>query len=390
MKDKRRIKEPENKRGMIFVNSEQFTEFIKSGYVSLDKCPEIVTACHEIAKLVASMTIRLMANTESGDVRIKNELSRKVDIEPHPYMTRHQWMSAIVMNMLLYGKGNSIVLPKTSNGYLESLTPVDPSMVQFVNETNDSYLVSINGKLFDPSELLHFPLNPDPHYPWKGRGLTTLAKNIAENLSQASETTKAFMSSKYKPSMIIKVDGLIDEFSSPEGRKKLIKEYLDTTSVDEPWMIPAGTMEIEQVKPLSISDLAISDTVKLDKQTVASIVGVPGFVLGVGAYNADEWNHFINGTVHEIAQIIEQEMTKKLIISPNWFWEFSMHSLHAYNLREQAEVFGNILYTRGLVSGNEVRSRLSMGPREGLDDLVVLENYIPLDRIGDQSKLKGE
>ena len=390
MKDKRQTKEPSNLRGAVIVSSDQFKDFIASGYTTLDKCPEVVTACHEIAKLIASMTIRLMANTENGDIRIKNELSRKVDIEPHKYMTRHTWMSAIVMNLLLYGKGNSIVLPRTVNGYLESLTPVDPDTVTFVNETNDSYMISINGKIMDPSEVLHFVLNPNKHYPWKGNGLTTLAKNVAENLSQASKTTQAFMSSKYKPSMVIKVDGLIDEFSGPEGRRKLLEDYIHTTNADEPWMIPAGLMEIEQVKPLSLSDLAISDTVTLDKKTVASIVGVPSFVLGVGEYNADEWNHFINDTIHEVAQIIQQEMTKKLLINPNWYWEFSMHSLHAYNLREQAEVYGNILYTRGLVTGNEVRSRLSMEPKEDLDSLVVLENYIPLDRIGDQAKLKGD
>ena len=38
----------------------------------------------------------------------------------------------------------------------------------------------------------------------------------------------------------------------------------------------------------------------------------------------------------------------------------------------------------------EMRYKLSMSPREGLSELVVLENYIPLSMIGDQSKLKGD
>ena len=37
-----------------------------------------------------------------------------------------------------------------------------------------------------------------------------------------------------------------------------------------------------------------------------------------------------------------------------------------------------------------MRDKISMSPREGLDDLVILENYIPLDKVGDQLKLKQE
>ena len=371
----------------ISIGDDAFKDLCCSGYTSLDKNPEIVTACRMIATLISSMTIHLMANTESGDQRIINELSRKIDINPNQYMTRSTWMEMIVMNMLLYGKGNSVVQPTTVDGLLDNLYPIDPDRVSFQGD-NYSYSVLIDGIAHDPANLLHFVFNPDHAYPWKGQGVTVQIKDIADNLKQATKTEKGFMSSKWKPSIIVKVDALTEEFSSKEGRRKLLDSYADSANVGEPWVIPAEQFQVEQIKPLSLTDLAIADTVKLNKQTVAAIIGVPAFVLGVGGYNAAEWDNFISSRVRPIVRNIEQELTRKLLMSPKWYWRFNMRSLYSYDLKNIASVYSE-LYVRGIVDGNEVRDQLSMAPREGLDELVILENYIPLAKIADQMKLQG-
>lgn len=361
------------------------------GYTSLDQNPEIMTACRKIAELIGTMTIHLMANTEKGDIRVVNELSRAIDINPIGTMTRSHWMEAIVMNLLLYGEGNSIVWPHTWGGNIVSLEPIAASRVTLMPGENmyRDYKIQIDGVNHDPSNMLHFVHNPDKTFLWKGRGLRVSLQEIAQNLKQAAATEKGFMESKWKPSLIVKVDAMAKEFADRAGREKLRADYLETGEAGAPWIIPAQQFEVEQVKPLSLSDLALSDMVKIDKRTVASIVGVPAFVLGVGEYNRAEWNTFVQTTVRAICMEISQELTRKIILSPKMYLKFNTMNLLDWDIQEISSVFG-ALSDRGIVDGNEVRDRLGMSPRDGLDELRILENYIPYDMSGQQKKLVQE
>lgn len=380
-----------NKQSAIaFLNPDYaWNTVCEAGYRPLDQCPEIMAGCFEIAKLLGNLTIHLMANTDRGDERIVNELSRKIDIDPMPNMTRPEWMAAIVMNLLLYGKGNSVVVPHTVNGYLDRLEPIAAERVSFIPMVNSytDYKILLDGqKVLQPSETLHFTYNPDKTYLWKGRGITVSLRDLANSLNQADRTKQAFMKSEYKPSVIVKVDALTEEFASPDGRAKLVESYIHPKNQGEPWIIPAEAFQVEQIKPLTLADLAISDTVKLDKSTVAAIIGVPSFVLGVGNYTKDEWNWFIQTKLMTIAKIISSEMTKKLIISPSWYLKFNGRSIMDWDLKTLYEVYGG-LSDKGLATGNEVRDQLGLNPIEGLDELRILENYIPADMIGNQKKL---
>ena len=383
-------KRPDN--AVAFLVTDAGEDICVSGYTSLDHNPEIMTACRTIAELIGSMTIHLMANTEGGDIRVVNELSRAIDIDPISTMTRSHWMESIVMNMLLYGNGNSIVWPHTWDGLLRSLEPIAAERVILQPDTDNPYRyykILIDGVAHSPENMLHFTYNPDDVYLWKGRGLRVSLKDVAMNLKQAAATEKGFMESKWKPSLIVKVDAMTNEFSGPEGRRKLREDYLETGEVGAPWIIPAQQFDVKEVRPLSLSDLAISDMVQLDKRTVASIVGVPPFVLGVGDYSQKAWNNFIQNKIRPICIAIAQEMTKKLILSPKMYLRFNTLSLMDWDLQTISTVFGT-LSDRGIVNGNEVRDRLGMSPVDGLDEYRILENYIGIDYTNQQKKLIQE
>lgn len=385
-KGTKKAKEERTQQGGIAFIMDSCDSICVPGFTPLDQVPEIMTACRRIAELIGSLTIHLMSNTDRGDIRIKNELSRLIDVNPMPNMTRSTWITAIVMNLLLYGSGNSVVVPKTYKGFLQYLEPISASRVSFEAIGYKDYKVLIDGKAKSPESVLHFVYNPDKWYLWKGRGVTISLRDLAKSLKQADKTKQAFLSSEWKPSIIVKVDALTEEFSTPAGREKLLESYAKPAKTGQPWLIPAEQFQVEQVRPLTLGDLAVNDSVNIDKRTVASILGVPPFLLGVGEYNKDAWNSFVQNTIRPIAVAMQQELTKKLILSPNWYLKFNVRSLMDYDLNTITRVYGE-LRKQGVVDGNEVRDAVGLSPRDGLDELVMLENYIPVSKLGDQLKL---
>ena len=380
---------PTEKRSMVWLGDWPNDDTLAcAGYQTLAHNPEVMTAVDTIARLIGAMTIHLMRNTPQGDIRVRNEVSDVVDINPNRYMTRSNFVRWIVRTMLLEGNGNAVVMPITREGYLDELVPIPPAYAAFYPTGLWDYRISINGAQFDPQSVLHFVANPGDLYPWLGTGYRVTLSAVADNLKQAARTENGFMSSKWKPSLIVKVDALTQEFASPAGRKKLLESYAMSGEAGEPWLIPAEQFSVEQVKPLTLSDLALSEFVKLDKQTVASILGVPPFVLGVGDFHREAWNSFISTTIMPIAQNVQQELTRKLLIGPDLYFRFNSRSLYNYDLRELAAVADD-QYIRGIMTGNEVRDWLNLSPKDGLDDLIILENYIPRGMIGEQSKLNG-
>lgn len=386
-KKKKRQVRAEPKASTYLCSIDAYETLCCTGYTKLSKNPEIMSAVNKIADLISSMTIHLMENTQNGDVRVKNELSKKIDITPNRYMTRKTFISSIVRCLLLEGDGNAVIQPVYAGNILEDLVIVSPGRFYFTPE-GYGYNVSINGKVFSSDEVVHFVINPDPEYPWKGTSYRTTLKDVANNLKQAAETKKGFMESKWKPSVVVKVDGLTDEFSSKAGRKKLLEQYIESADAGEPWMIPAEQFDIKEVRPLSLNDIAIESSIKLDKKTVAAILDVPSFIVGEGTFDEAEWNNFISTRIRALCNALEQEMTKKLLISPNWYFRFNIRSLYSYDIEKLSRV-GDDNYTRGIMSGNEVRDWIGLSPREGLDELIILENYIPQGMIGEQKKLNG-
>ncbi|MBO7252538.1 MAG: phage portal protein [Oscillospiraceae bacterium] len=371
--------------GVTFLSLKSPGVLASQGYHRLSEAPEVAAAIWIIADLVSSAPIHLMENASNGDIRVRDALARKIDVDPWSLGTRQTWVHWIVETELT--DGEAVVIPKTAGLMLADLIPaVDASLYRPAG--SQSYLAKYNGFDFDADNILHFRLRPDPLQPWRGVGPQIQLQQVVDSIIQTAETKTAYMSSEYKPPVVISVNS-DSPLSDPEKRSKFIDKYMKRKDKSEPLVVPADLMNFQQVKPLSLTDLAIRDGVELDKKTVASIFGIPPFLLGVGAFNKEEYNTFISRTIIPICRGIEQELTKKLLYSQERYFRFSTRRLYSYSLKELSEISLQ-MRNAGLMTGNEGRNWLDLPPKDGLDDLVMLENYLPADRLGDQKKLYNE
>lgn len=359
---------------------------LPAGYHCLLDSPEISACINRIAAIISSATIYLMENSNKGDVRVHDDLARFVDVEPWPNMaTRQSWVNWIVTTLLGEGDGEAFVLPRTTGGKFTALEPM-PGAVSIDNPAG-GYFVQWRGYTYAPDEVLHFRLYADPDRPWKGRGVRVQANRLAASLSTTSQLKDMLNSPDYKPPLIVAVNS-DNAFSNEAERENFREKYLSDSKDGKPWILPADLVKIEQLKPMSLTDLAIKDTVEIDKKTATAIFGVPGFTLGIGNFSEAEHNHCVRTVYIPICQGIEQEMTLKLLASPRRYFKISRRRLYAYDLKDLINM-DLAMADRGYLNGDEVRADMDLDP-VGLTERTRLENYIPTDMAGNQKKLIQE
>ena len=182
-REKVKEKQESKARYGFVLNQRGIYDFI-SGYTTISETAEFKTCIDIIADLVSNMTIYLMKNTEKGDIRLKNELSKKIDINPCYF---------IVKNLLI--NGNAVVFPVfDKNGYLEDLIPKTTKNLGFNWDfSKQDYYILQDSNRYYSDEFIHFVLNPDEIEFYKGRGLKIDLKEINEALNLATSTRKSFL-----------------------------------------------------------------------------------------------------------------------------------------------------------------------------------------------------
>lgn len=351
-------------------------------YRRLKDAPEIKAALNYISDTVANITIQLYENTDQGNKKIKNALSKKINVNPYKYYTRQQFIKFIVDNLLLYG--NAIIYPKFKDGLIDELIPIPKDNYELLEDVKTDYKIIISGETYYPNQVLHFKLNPNTHTPWKGEGIKIDLEELSRSIIDLGDAKN-----EINKTIVLGVDSMAEELFTEEGQEQLTKKFIDDNGKIRPVIIvPSGLIKVEQIQQTSLTETGLEQSIKLNREKIAGLLGVPAFLLGVGTYKKEEYQHFIRTKITTITKAIEQELTQKLLIADNLFFKFNINSLLNNDLVELANVY-TALYSRGLITGNEVRDIFDLNPKEELEGFIMLENYIPMELIDKQNKLSG-
>lgn len=366
---------------------------IMAGYMPMDKSPDVQICVNKIADIVSSMSIALMQNVDNGDIQINNGLSRVVDIAPNRHQSRKTFIQTIIREAFLKGDGNAVVVPyfQYAEGvpYIRELNILDMSQVTFY-ETPDSYQIRYKNTTYSPEEVLHFVFNPSRDNHLIGEGFAPILKEVLENVAQGSATKNSFFKEP-KPSLLVGVNSDSEVLLDKDGIDKVRNSYTASMENGKPWVVPAEEITVHQIKPLSLKDLAINESLEVERTTIASAFGVPPFMVGVGKFNRDEFNNFISTSIQNVAEVIQQELTKKLLYSDQMYFKFKNRSLLQYNLAELT-AFAKDTKALGILNGNEARKLFDYSPvdLEAMNDYTTLENYIKVQDLEKQKKLMQE
>ena len=380
--------EPEkDAKKSMYISLPEFLQAQSDGYMPLHKHPDVKVCIKKIADLVSSMPIYQMQNAGGiGNVRLVDGLSRKVDIDPNPYITRKTLIYKCVEELLIYG--NSFLLPiYDRQGLLQELKPIENRMVSLNSLDDGGYTAKVGSVDFASDEIINFVNNPCYDYAWQGRSFRVQLADVLRNLKQSNDIKSDFYTKHYRPGLIFFFNGDSDAFASEAERDKVFEKWVKTKP-GQPYTFPNGLIDIKDFKNMSLSDIAINESVALDKKFVAALIGVPAFFLGIGDYDEKEYNNFIDTTIRPIAEILQQELTKKLLLAHDRFFKFNINSLKAFDMdsRLSAMYEGKAM---GVFNADEVRVVAGYEPT-GLPEMTeynMLENYIPVKDTSKQKKL---
>jgi HK97 family phage portal protein len=180
------------------------------------------------------------------------------------------------------------------------------------------------------------------------------------------------------------------EFTTDEQREVLYDKWLKTKP-GTPYILPAQLIDVKSFPQMTLKDIAVNESAELDKKSIAAMFGLPLFLLGMDKYDEDEYNNFIDTTIAPIVKGMAQEFTKKLILSRRYYVKFNLESLKAFKTESKI----SMMYEgkkSGVFSANEIRIQAGYEPvdESAMNSYNILENYIPVDKIGSQEKLTNK
>jgi HK97 family phage portal protein len=302
---------------------------------------------------------------------------------PNDWQTAQEFWQMQVVNLCLRGNSYSYIV-RGDSGRVVGLhpIPVDSVSVDIQHQNQITYHVTIGEKgrertmMLPPSEVLHF----------KGmtldgiRGISPIAYQgslLGGAIEQRDHANNVFANGS-TPRGVLQVDGTLSDDAYKNLKESWDSAHGGTRNANRVALLEAGV----KFEPISMSpgDVQLIETRKLSREEICGIFRVPPHMIAdlsratfsnIEAQGLD----FYKSAISPYLKAFENRMDFQLLGDSTRCFKFDVSELIRGDFQGEVEAYSKLL-TMGVMSPNEVRSRLDMNPRDGGDDYVSDSNNL--------------
>ena len=310
--------------------------------------------------------------------------ARLVFERPNSRMSPTMLWRQVVSDMLLNGNG-IIWIERDRNGVPLNLYPIpwarvgirldnlqgDPVQIYTMTLDNGRYVVA------HQDDVLHIPGSAQWQIFRAMSPLTAYAVAAGIGIS-ADAFAKAYFDNGSTPDGYISVPTPLKKDGADEIRKDWQAHFGGSNRFSGPAVIPAGG-KFEPIR-LNAADSQLLDSRRFSVEDIGRIFGVPPHMLGnlekatsFGKGLEEQTQAFLDYTLGPHLRAIEDELNWKLVRQRTKVAEFDREGFVRGDLKSRMEAIQIMLggnNSPGVISQNEARAKLNMGPSPGCDSIV--------------------
>lgn len=239
---------------------------------------------------------------------------------------------------------------------------------------------------YDRSEIIHFRY-PNPRNLLYGMGPAQAAACAARRMEARSEYEQAMWDNDATPTLGISIEGNL----SPESRKRLLEQFRQTyggpQNKGKPIVLEGGMT----VAPIGMApqDTQMLENARFSREEIAAVFGVPMTLLEMSDANrasaeAGNTSYLAQTIVPRLARMeskLNEELCPLFDDSGRLFVQFD----DPVPENVQADLDARTRYIQvGVLSPNEVRAEMGLGPRDGGDEYKAAASQPPQLQPGAQ------
>ena len=375
---------------------DSFSDLARDGYVE----NAIVYRCvNEIANGAAAVPFKLMR----GDQPIEDHPLLDLLSRPNPTMSQSEYFQKVVSYLLL--SGNSYMLRVgTDNGEPSELYCLRPDRIEIKTTKNAlmplAYNYVIEGvvkqkydidQITGQSEVKQIKLfNPVDDFLGQSPIMPAAADIDQHNLGGKHNTHLLINGARPSGAVVYKPRDEVGAMTTlTDGQREQLKQDLQArfngTNNTGRTMILEGDFDYKEMG-LSPKDMDFANMKSMSAKDIALVFGVPAQLIGASdttTYNnmAEARLALYEETIIPLLHHIESDLNEWLVplFGDDIILEYDIDSIPAISERRRL-VTDNILraVSEGVLTRNEARERLNLGPIAGGDDVYIASNLFPL------------